>query len=335
MTFTLLAGLLVILAWGPAKAGDLAIFTRSTLENIHKIHATQEGAASALLGAYKSMGLILLPLLLACFIAGIVAEGLQTGFRFTPKVIEPKLDKLNPITGFKRLYGAKAFITLGVDLLKFIAIGSVVYLTLLIITTDPIFYASIPLQHIPWFIYKLFVIMLALLILTLAVVAIINYLIQKKRNDQEMKMTKEEVKEERKSREVSSEVKTAQRKRAIELLSRQNLDEVGTSDVVVTNPTHYAVALRYEKGADHAPVVVAKGENLLARRIKLIAEAHEVPMVEDKPLARALYALGRVGEPIPLEFYRVVAEVLAKVYQAHAYYFHRLKARRLLAQTTA
>ena len=108
--------------------------------------------------------------------------------------------------------------------------------------------------------------------------------------------------------------------------------DVGTADVVVTNPTHYAVALKYEKGMDLAPVVVAKGENLLARRIKILAAEYDVPTIENKPVARALFALGKVGEAIPLDFYQVVAEILAQVYKTHAYYFHRLKARRLLAK---
>ncbi len=115
-------------------------------------------------------------------------------------------------------------------------------------------------------------------------------------------MTKQEVKEERKSKEIAPEVKSAQRKKAMEILSSSGAQDVSTADVVVTNPTHYAVALRYEKGTDHAPVVVAKGENLLARRIKSIAIEFEVPLVENKPVARSLFALGRVGESIPLEF---------------------------------
>ena len=118
----------------------------------------------------------------------------------------------------------------------------------------------------------------------------------------------------------------------MELLGSQGVTDVSTADVVVTNPTHYAVALKYEKGMDTAPVVVAKGENLLARRIKAIAIEYEVPMVENKPVAQSLYALGRVGEVIPLELYRVVAEILANVYKKNAYYFHRLKARRLLSR---
>jgi flagellar biosynthetic protein FlhB len=166
----------------------------------------------------------------------------------------------------------------------------------------------------------------------LGIIAIINYFIKKKEHDDDMKMTKQEVKEERKSKEVSAEVKTAQRKKAMELLGGQGVNDVSTADVVVTNPTHYAVALKYEKGTDNAPIVVAKGDNLLARRIKLIAKEHEVPMIENKPVAQTLFALGRVGEPIPLQMYQVVASILAEVYKKHAYYFHRLKARRILAK---
>ena len=109
-----------------------------------------------------------------------------------------------------------------------------------------------------------------------------------------MKMTKQEVKDERKAKEVAPEIKSAQRKKAMELLGSQGVTDVSTADVVVTNPTHYAVALKYEKGMDNAPIVVAKGENLLARRIKIIAP-FEVPMVENKPVAQALFALGKWG----------------------------------------
>lgn len=331
MTLSLLAGFLIILAFAPGKAGDLMELTRSIFENLHKIHATQEGAVNVLLTGYKSLFFIVLPLLFACFLAGVLAEGLQTGFRLTPKVMEPKFSKMNPISGAKRIFGMKGLKTFFIDFLKFLVIGVVVWVTMLVVADDEIFSVPVPIQYIPEFIYKLFIIMLAFLILFLAVIAIIHYIIKKKENDDEMKMTKEEVKEERKSKEVAPEVKSAQRKKAMELLSG-SLGDVGTADVVVTNPTHYAVALRYERGADLAPVVVAKGENLLARRIKLIAAEYEVPMVEDKPLARALFALGVVGEPIPRDFYQAVAAILAHVYKAHAYYFHRLKARRLLAK---
>jgi flagellar biosynthetic protein FlhB len=332
MTLTMLAGLVVILFYGPSKALDVMAFTKSIMENLDKISITQEGISSTIIESFILLGLIVFPMLSLTFIAAFVAEGLQTGFRLTPKAIEPKLSKFNPISGIKRIFGLKGLKTFMIDFLKFLIIGTVVWLTLQIFLDDPIFYAPIPIQHLPAFIFDLFVTMFAILVLLLLIIAIINYMIKKKENDEEMKMTKDEVKEETKSKEVAPEVKSAQRKKAMELLSGQNLMDVGTADVVVTNPTHFAIALRYEKGMDLAPVVVAKGENLLARRIKVLAAEHDVPTIENKPVARALFVIGRVGDPIPLDFYHVVAEILAQVYKSHAYYFHRLKARRLLAK---
>ena len=147
------------------------------------------------------------------------------------------------------------------------------------------------------------------------IIAVINYLIKKKEHNDEMKMTKQEVKEERKSREVAPEVKSAQRKKAMELLSGQNLQDVSTADVVVTNPTHFAVALRYEKGTDHAPVILAKGEDLLARRIKSIAIEFDVPMVENKLVAQTLYSIGVIGQSIPVQLYQTIAQILGKCVQ--------------------
>jgi flagellar biosynthetic protein FlhB len=115
------------------------------------------------------------------------------------------------------------------------------------------------------------------------------------------------------------------------LMQKQMLSAVATADVVVTNPTHYAVALKYERGQDKAPIVLAKGENQFARRIKALAAENGVPMVENRPVARMLYAMGEVGEAIPPELYQAVAGILAVVYRTHRYYFHRLKSRRLEA----
>ena len=202
MTFTLLAGLLVILFLGPSKGLEMLTFTRSIFENIDSITSTQEGVSHTLTSSYFSLALIVLPLLAGCFLASLIAEGLQTGFRFTPKAIEPSLKKMNPISGVQRVVGLKALKTFLIDLLKFTAIGSVVWLTLIIFLDDPIFYAPVPIQHIPQFIYKLFLVMFTILLLMLTIIAIISYFIKKKEHDEEMKMTKQEVKEERKSKET-------------------------------------------------------------------------------------------------------------------------------------
>jgi flagellar biosynthetic protein FlhB len=130
---------------------------------------------------------------------------------------------------------------------------------------------------------------------------------------------------------MDPKIRQAMRAMARRIMQRQMLQAVPTADVVVTNPTHFAVALKYERGRDRAPVVLAKGHNLLARRIKALALEHGVPMVENKPVARALFKFGQVGKEIPAQLYQAVAEILGFVYRAHRYYFHRLKARRLRA----
>jgi flagellar biosynthetic protein FlhB len=142
-------------------------------------------------------------------------------------------------------------------------------------------------------------------------------------------MTKQEVKDEHKSTEGDGHTKAAMRRMARRLMQKQMLSAVQTADVVVTNPTHYAVALKYERGIDLAPVGWAMGGDRFALRSKARAAEHGVPTVENRPVARFLFATGKVGEPIPAELFQAVAEILAVVYRTHRYYFHCLKARRL------
>ena len=191
MSFTLLAGLLVILFFAPGKALELSLFTKSILENLESITLNQEGVTSTLSESYFSMAAIVIPLLVCCFFAALIAEGLQTGFRYTPKVINPDLNKFNPVNGAKRIFGPKGLKAFLIDFLKFLGIGTVVWLTLLVFLDDPIFYAPIPLQHVPQFIYELFVVMFTILVLMLTIIAIIHFIIKKKEHEEEMKMTNE------------------------------------------------------------------------------------------------------------------------------------------------
>jgi flagellar biosynthetic protein FlhB len=144
-------------------------------------------------------------------------------------------------------------------------------------------------------------------------------------------MTKQEVKDENRQAMGDPNVKMAQRAMARRLLMRQMMADVPKADVIVTNPTHYAVALKYERGKDTAPVVLAKGQNLFAQRIKAMGAKFEVPTVENKPVARALYKFGQVGKPIPAQLYQAIAEILGYVYRTHRYYFYQLRSRRLQA----
>jgi flagellar biosynthetic protein FlhB len=289
---------------------------------------------TGLLGDLVSVsGRVLAPILLACAGAAMLAGGMQSGFRLATGAISFKPEALNPVTGFGRVFSKSALVRSGLDLLKLTAIGFALYLSTSQLLRDPLFTAPIEAGYLAQFLNQASTAFLTRLLLSLGIVAAISYAWEKFRSGREMMMTREELKEERRNAEGDAHTKAAMRRMARRLMQKQMLAAVPSADVVVTNPTHYAVALKYERGRDQAPVVLAKGENQFARRLKALAAAHGVPMVENKPVARVLFAMGQVGEGIPPGLYQAVAEILAVVYRTHRHYFHELKARRLAAST--
>ena len=278
-----------------------------------------------------TLGRVLGPVLVAIVIAVLLASGIQSGFRLTPKAVAFKPENLDPIAGFGRIFSKSVFVRSGIDLLKLGAIGFALWLGARGLMFDPLFSAPVEAAYLGHFLNNATIVFLTRLLFALGIVAAISYGYEKFKPSREMMMTREEVKEERKQAEGDMHTKAAMRRMARRLLQKQMLSAVQTADVVVTNPTHFAVALKYERGVDQAPVVLAKGENRFAQRIKALAAEHGVPTVENKPVARLLYAVGQVGESIPAELYQAVAEILAVVYRTHRYYFHRLKARRVAA----
>lgn len=273
----------------------------------------------------------LTPLLVATVIAVLLAGGVQSGFRLTPEAAAFKLENLDVVAGFGRLFDKSVFVKTGIDLLKIIAIGSALWFGAHNLLQDPLFSSPVEAAYLGEFLSQATLLFLSRLLLALGVVVAISYSWEKFKTGRELMMTREEVKDERRQAEGDMHSKAAMRRMARRFIQKQMLSAVPTADVVVTNPTHYAVALKYERGRDKAPVVLAKGENRFAQRIKAIAAEHGVPTVENKPVARLLFAVGKVGETIPSELYQAVAEILAVVYRTHRYYFHRLKSRRLEA----
>jgi flagellar biosynthesis protein FlhB len=272
-----------------------------------------------------------LPLLVTVVGAVLLAGGIQSGFRLTPQVATLKLENLDIVAGFSRLFSKTVFVKTGIDLLKIGAIGSVLWFGAQGLLQDPLFSAPVEAAYLGQFLNHATLLFLSRLLLALGIVVAIGYGWERFKTSRELMMTKQEVKEEHRQSEGDMHSKAAMRRMARRLMQKQMLSAVPTADVVVTNPTHYAVALKYERGRDQAPVVLAKGENRFAHRIKALAAEHGVPTVENKPVARLLYAMGKVGETIPSELYQAVAEILAVVYRTHRYYFHRLKTRRMEA----
>jgi flagellar biosynthetic protein FlhB len=279
------------------------------------------------LAATTMLGLIL-PVALACAGAGALAGGLQSRFRLTPEVLGFKFSRLDPAAGFKRIFSMQGAVKLATDALKLTVVGFVVWGAVKGIMKDPIFYTPVPPMRLGGFILSTATTLLGRFILALGGIAALNYIYQLRKVQSDLMMTKQEVKDEHRNAEGDPHVKSARRQMARRLLQKQMLAAVPTADVVITNPTHFAVALRYERGKDRAPMVLAKGERAFAKRIKALAADNGVPMVENKPVARALFKFAKVGKPIPIELYQAVADILAFVYKTHRYYFHQLKARR-------
>lgn len=301
----------------------IGIFTRFATTAVSRVSAVTMLGEVAL-----TVGQALLPLLLASVAAAVLAGGLQSGFRLSSEVLGLKFESLDPAAGLGRIFTQAVLIRGGIDLLKLIAIGAALWAGARHLVTDPLFTAPVEAAYLAQFLHRATLDFFGQLLLALGVVAALGYGYEKFKTSRELMMTRQQVKDERRNAEGNALVKGAQRRLGRRLMQKQMLAAVATADMVLTNPTHYAVALRYERGRDKAPVVLAKGENRFAQRIKALAAAHGVPMVENKPVARLLFSLGQVGEAIPAELYQAVASILAVVYRTHRYYFHRLKSRR-------
>lgn len=258
--------------------------------------------------------LMLAPFLIVGFLVVAIVNLVQVKWKPTSKPMKPKFSKMNPVNGVKRMFSKEVLVELLKSLLKLGIIGYVVYDY---IRKNPIplkLLYDIPLNQAIQEIGG-YVISLGLRIsIFYLVLAIVDYVYQKIKFKNDMKMTKQEVKDEYKNTEGDPQIKGKQRQRMQEASRRRMMQQLPEADVVITNPTHYAVAIKYDPDLYDAPYVIAKGVDYLAQRIKDTAREHSIEIVENKPLARMLYANVEIGAVVPPELYQAVAEVLAFVY---------------------
>jgi len=260
-------------------------------------------AAAPILGA----------VLFAAAFAGAAGNLLQHGFLWTTEKMKPDLNKVSPIAGFKRLFGVDGLVQFGKTLLKVLAVGAIAWFVLKPHAREFEQLAAMqPAEILPFSRDLIFSLMWAILAF-LGVAAGADWLWQRYRFAERMKMSKEELKEDFKQTEGDPHVKARLRQIRIERSRKRMMQNLPKATVVITNPTHYAVALRYEQGETPAPICVAKGVDALALKIREVAGQHEIPILEDPPLARALYATVEVDEPIKREHFEVVARVIGFV----------------------
>lgn len=258
--------------------------------------------------------LTMLPFLLIGFAVAVLVSILQVGWKVSGKAMKPKPEKFNPVNGFKRMFSKESLFELVKAVVKIILIFYVAYGEVKDHQNELFIIYDMELMPAMVLVGNIIINTGLKISLVYLIVGIADLIYQKHKFKEEMKMTKQEVKDEYKNTEGDPQIKGRQRQRMREASQRRMMQDVPKADVVITNPTHYAVAVRYDSQVSKAPVVVAKGEDYLALKIKEVAKENNVEIVENKPLARMLYANVDIGAEIPPELYQAVAEVLAMVY---------------------
>lgn len=261
--------------------------------------------------------LIVLPFFIFGVFITLIISIIQVGWKVSPKTMQPKLDKFNPINGFKRMFSKQSLFELLKSIVKISLIAFIAYTSIRGKENDIFILYDIPLRQALSLVGGIIIDTGLKISLVYLIIGIADYIYQKRKFNEDMKMTKQEVKDEYKNTEGDPQIKGRQRQRMREASQRRMMQDVPKADVVITNPTHIAVALKYDSEVSKAPVVLAKGEEHVAQKIKDVAKENDISIVENKPLARMLYSNVDIGEEIPPELYQSVAEVLAAVYQAN------------------
>lgn len=314
----LLALVVMVLAIGTTLIEHAAGLMRKTLGDDIRVNDSFSGVPGGV-DVIRELAIdvarIVWPALVIAFMIAYVVHYTQVGWLISTKALEPKFKQFNIVKGIGKLFSKRNVVKGVVNVLKLALIGSV---AILFIRANMREVATLTLLHITGALPVAGRLLLELALwclLLLLILGVVDYIYQKWQHKEDLKMTKQEVKDERKTMDGDPYMKRRQHEFGRDILNQQIRKSVPEADVVVTNPTHFAVALKYDHGKMHAPRVVAKGADFMAMQIRYIAAANGVPIVERPPLARALYNKCEIGQEIPVDLYEAVAELLAYVYR--------------------
>ncbi len=311
----LLVGVVTLRMFGPWIFETLgSTFTRS----FAMISTPSMDQASLLIYFRDSVAtffMVSLPVALSILVVGVLANVLQIGFLFTTEPITPKFEKINPLSGLKKMVSIRSLVEALKNIFKMLIIAIVAYLTIRGEFLNLLNLGNTSVGAMWIFVLQVGFKIVFRVALVLIIIAILDYAYQRYEHEKKIKMTRQEVKDERKQLEGDPMVKSRIRSLQREMARRRMMEEVPKATVVVTNPTTLAIAIRYETAEMEAPIVVAKGKHMTADRIKTVARENDIPVIEDKLLARAMYDQVEPGDDIPVEFYNAVAEIMAYVYK--------------------
>lgn len=322
-TVFVLAAMLMALSFAGGETWSL--MTRSftgVLGHLHEIPLTVDGLQAHGITAALVTARCVWPFVAAILLAGLLAGGIQSRFQTASEALSPKWERLNPVTGFQRIFSIKAGVPALLNLIKLAVVLALTWREVSQVLQDPIFASTVSLGRIGEFLADSSLRILTSVCGALVVIAATDYAWQWWQTSRDLMMSREEIKEESRNSEGNPQIKARQRRRSQRVSQRRMLQDVAQADVVVTNPTRLAVALRYDRKSMKAPRIVAKGSRLNAARIREIARQHQIPILENKPVARMLFKYGRVGGEIPAQLYAAVAEILAWVYRTNRYRYY-------------
>lgn len=317
----LMGALIVVGVLAPGFARDLSTFLRTFLERPESMAVDIETFRSWFLGVILKLAMLLAFPMFVLVIAAFLGTTSQIGLVYTPKRISLNLSNISPIAGFKRMFSVTSLVEAGKGIIKMVIVGLLIGFLVVPMMSHPDKLIGQDVQTTLAELHKLIVMILFLVVMTMVALAAADYVYKKWSHKEKLKMTKQEVKEEHKEQDGDPKVKNRIRALRYERHRQRMMAAIPRASVIITNPTHYAVALQYDMDNMAAPKVVAKGVDYLAKRIRQIAEIHEIPILENPPLARALYAAVEVDHEIPQEHYKAVAEVIG--------YVMRLKGKRI------
>ena len=311
----LLASLASLNYLGPPLAGRIASTMTNSLSTPHLESMSTADATSWVLQNAARLAMVVVPILIAMFIAGILVNLVQTGFLFTTKKIEPKLSNISPLAGAKRILSLQGAVKLGFGIFKVGIIASVAYAAVRHHGDQILHMAGLSVPQIGTVLFSSILGTCTWIGAALFILALLEYAFQKWKQEQDMMMSDQEIRDEMKESEGDPQVAARRRQVQRQMMMQRAESEVPGADVVVSNPTELAIAIKYDPLTMPAPTVVAKGAGLLAQKIRRVALENGVPVVERKPLAQILYKTVEVGDIVPTEQFQAVAEVLRYVYQ--------------------
>ncbi len=279
------------------------------------IDLTAANAGTLLMNSIVQYGIFVFPFMAIAVLMGYLVNIVQTGFLFTSEPLKPDIKKLNPIEGFKNIVSTKAMFNLVKNLLKLILVFYIAFNNLMDSAKQILNAGNIGTEKLFFFLMDFVKELTMDIVIVMIILGVADFVMQKWNHKKDLRMSMQEIKDEYKEMEGNPQVKAARQQKQRELAMGRMMADIPSSTVVVTNPTHIAVVLRYDTEIDQAPIVTAKGADHLAEKIKEVAREHNIPILENKPLARTMYKDVEVGQYVPMELYKAIAEILALVYE--------------------